>query len=85
MTSALKALTGTTSEKRTAPSRTGEEIILEMLWTPQLPLIIGLGGDPSRTLDWNSRKRSESVSGIFPEFFWNFFRKVPGPNTSRSL
>ena len=24
-----------------------------------------------------SRKRSESVSGVFPEFFWNFFRKVP--------
>ena len=25
-------------------------------------------GDPSRTLDGNSRKRSESVSGVFPEF-----------------
>ena len=26
-------------------------------------------GHPSRTLDGNSRKRSESVSGVFPEFF----------------
>ena len=34
-------------------------------------------GDPSRTLERNSRKRSESVSGVFPEFFRNFFRKVP--------
>ena len=25
-------------------------------------------GDPSRTLEGNSRKRSESVSGVFPEF-----------------
>ena len=32
-----------------------------------MPLIIGFG-DPSRTLDGNSRKRSESVSGVFPEF-----------------
>ena len=34
-------------------------------------------GHPSRTLKGNSRKRSESVSGVFPEFFRNFFRKVP--------
>ena len=34
-------------------------------------------GHPSRTLEGNSRKRSESVSGVFPEFFRNFFRKVP--------
>ena len=26
-------------------------------------------GHPSRTLEGNSRKRSESVSGVFPEFF----------------
>ena len=31
-------------------------------------------GHPSRTLEGNSRKRSESVSG---EFFRNFLRKVP--------
>ena len=34
-------------------------------------------GDPSRTLEGNSRKPSESVCGVFPEFFQNFFRKVP--------
>ena len=34
-------------------------------------------GHPSRTLEGNSRKRSESVSGLFPEFFRNFLRKVP--------
>ena len=34
-------------------------------------------GHPSRTLEGNSRKRSESVSGVFPELFRNFFRKVP--------
>ena len=34
----------TPSEKRNAPSRTWGEIILEMLWKPQMPLIIGLGG-----------------------------------------
>ena len=33
-------------------------------------------GDPSRTLEGNSRKRSESVSGVFPEFFRNLIRKV---------
>ena len=34
-------------------------------------------GDPSRTLEGNSTKRSESVSGNSLEFFQNFFRKVP--------
>ena len=34
-------------------------------------------GDPSRTLEGNSRKSSESVSGVFPEFSRNFLRKVP--------
>ena len=29
-------------------------------------------GAPSRTLKRNSRKRSESASGVFPEFFRNF-------------
>ena len=42
-----------------------------------MPRIAGHLGDPSRTLEGNSRKRSESVSGVFPEFFRNFFRKVP--------
>ena len=30
-----------------------------------------------RTLEGNSRKSSESVSGAFPEFIRNFLRKVP--------
>ena len=34
-------------------------------------------GDPSRTLEGNSRKSSESVSGVVPEFCQNFLRKVP--------
>ena len=34
-------------------------------------------GDPSCTLEGNSRRSSESASGVFPEFFRNFFRKVP--------
>ena len=33
-------------------------------------------GIPASTLEGNSRKRSESVSGVFPEFFRNFFWKV---------
>ena len=39
-----EALSGTTSEKRSVPSRTGGERILEMLWSLQMPWIIGLGG-----------------------------------------
>ena len=38
-------------------------------------LELGGLGHPSRTLKRNSRKSSESVSGIFPEFFQNFFGK----------
>ena len=34
-------------------------------------------GHPSRTLEGNSRKRFESVSGVFPDFFRNFLWKVP--------
>ena len=52
--------------------------ILEMLWKPQMSWIIGFGGS-SRTLEVNSKKRSESVSGVFPGFFQKkkFLRKVP--------
>ena len=32
--------------------------------------------DPSHALEGNSRKSSESVSVVFPDFFWNFLRKV---------
>ena len=74
-----EALSGTTSEKKKRPQPywgpRGERI-LEMLWKPQMPRIIGFN-HPSRTLDGNSRKRSESVSGVFPEFFRNFLREVP--------
>ena len=34
-------------------------------------------GGPSCTLEGNSRKVSESVSGVFSEFIRNFFRKAP--------
>ena len=34
-------------------------------------------GDPSRTLEGNSRKRSVSVSGVFPEFSSGFFLESP--------
>ena len=33
-------------------------------------------GDPSCTVEGNSRKSSESVPGVFPEIFQNFLRKV---------
>ena len=39
-----EALSGTTSEKRSVPSRTGGETILEMLWSLQMPWIIVFGG-----------------------------------------
>ena len=71
-----EAFSGTTSEKRIVPSRTGGERILEMLGAFKRLQLSGLGY-PSRTLQGNSRKNSESVSGVFPEFFRNFLRKVP--------
>ena len=71
-----RPLSGTNSEKRGVPSRTGGERILETLWKPQMPWIIGLGafqpysrGKFQETL-W---ERFRGLSGIFPEFF----RKVP--------
>ena len=33
-------------------------------------------GVSSRTLEMNFRKSSQSVSGVVPEIFWNFFQKV---------
>ena len=58
-------------KKEAPPAVLGGEIILEMLWKPPGSVkcleLHGLG-DSSRTLDGNSRKRSESVSGIFPDF-----------------
>ena len=66
-----EALSGTTSKKRGVPGRTGGERILEMLWKPQMPRIIGLGrsqpysrGEFQETL-W---ERFRGLSGIFPEY-----------------
>ena len=57
--------------KRGVPSRTGGQRILEMLWKPQMPWIVGLGafqpysrGEFEETL-W---ERFRGLSGIFPEF-----------------
>ena len=64
-------LSGTTSEKRGVPQPYWGGENSGNVWKPQMPWIIGLGA-PSRTLEGNFRKRSESVSGglsgIFPEF-----------------
>ena len=65
-----EALSGTNSEKRSAPSRTGGEIILEMLWKPEMPWIIGLGA--SQPYSWREFQetlweRFRGLSGIFPE------------------
>ena len=66
-----EAPSGTTSEKRSDPGRTGGERILETLWKPQTPWIIGFGasqpysrGKFQETL-W---ERFRGLSGIFPEF-----------------
>ena len=67
-----EALSGTISGKRGVPGRTGGERILEMLWEPQMPWIIGLWasqpysrGEFQETL-W---ERFRGLSGIHPEFF----------------
>ena len=66
-----EALSGTNSEKRGVPSRTGGERILETLWKPQMPWIVGFGasqpysrGKFQETL-W---ERFRGLSGSFPEF-----------------
>ena len=69
-----EALSGTTSEKRGVPSRTGGERILEMLWKPQMPWIIGFGGSQPYSREEFQETLSER---FFPEFFRNFFWKVP--------
>ena len=61
-----EALSGTTSEKRGVPSRTGGERILEMLWKPQMPSIIGFGA--SQPYSW----------GEFQETLWERFRGLSG-------
>ena len=64
-----EAVSGTTSEKRGVPSRIGGEIILEMLWKPQMPWIIGFGASQPY-----SRRE-------FQETLWERFR---GPLQSLS-
>ena len=63
-------------KKRGVPSCTGAERILEALWKPQMPWIIGLGASQPYSRG-NSRKRSESVSGVFPEFLREFLPESP--------
>ena len=57
--------------KKGVPSRTGVERILEMLWKPQMPLIIGLGGSqPYSRGEFQEAlwERFRGLSGILPEF-----------------
>ena len=67
-----EVLSGTTSEKRGVLSRTGGgERILEMLWSLQMPWIIGLGGSqPYSPGEFQETlwERFWGLSGIFPEF-----------------
>ena len=66
-----EALSRTTSEKRGAPSLTGGERILEMLWKPQMPWIIGFGGSqPYSRGEFQEElwERFRGLSWIFPEF-----------------
>ena len=66
-----EALSGTTSEKRSVPSRIGGERILKMLWRLQMPWIIGLGGSQKYSqgeFQETLWERFRGLSGIFPEF-----------------
>ena len=63
-------------KKEAPPAVLGGRQFWKCSGSPKCLELQGLG-DPSRTLDGNSRKSSESISGVFPEFFRNFFRKVP--------
>ena len=84
-----EALSGTTSEKRGVPSRTGGGENSGNALEASNSLNYRVWGIPA-VLSRNSRKRSESVSGVSPEFFRNFFRKVPAvlgvwPNIGRCV
>ena len=71
MTSSEGPSSGTISEKRGVPSRTEGETILEMLWKPQMPWIIGLGASqPYSRAEFQETlwERFRGLSGIFPEF-----------------
>ena len=62
-----EALSGTTSEKRGVPSRIGGREFWKCSGSLKCLELLGLE-DPSRTPEGNSRKRSESVPGVFPGF-----------------
>ena len=62
-------------KKEASPAVLGERELWKRSESLKCLELEGLG-HPSRALEGNSRKRSESVSGVFPEFFRNFFRKV---------
>ena len=86
MTSSERPSLETTSEKRGPHSRTEGREFWKCSGSLKCLELSGLR-DPSRTLEGTSRKCSESVSRVFPEFFWNFLREVPavlgiGPKTS---
>ena len=72
MTSSERPSPGTTPEKRSAPSRTGGEIILETLWKPQMPCFIGLGG----SLPYSRRE--------FQKTLWERFRGLSGISSGKS-
>ena len=63
-------------EKEASPAVLGGRVFWKRSGAFKCLEIQGLG-HPSRTLEGNCRKRSESVSGVFPEFLRNFLRKVP--------
>ena len=62
--------------KKKRPQPYWGEIILEMLWTPQMPWIIGFGASQPysrREFQETLWERFRGLSGVSPEFF----RKVP--------
>ena len=69
---------GTISEKRGVPSRTEGERILEMLWKPQMPWIIGLWGSQlhfSRGIPGNPPRAFPGL--VFPDIFPEFLAESP--------
>ena len=63
-------------KKEGVPSRTGGERNSGNALEASNALNCRVWAIPAVLSKGNSRKRSESVSGVFPEFFRNFFRKV---------
>ena len=76
MTSSERPLSGTNSEERSVPSRAGGREFRRRSGSLICLDLLGWG-HPSRTLEANSRIRSESVSGVLPVFSRHFSRNVP--------